>query len=601
MYYIIKFLRKVLLRSPIVVSLFLGRFLGFVFYLNQKKRRVAFRNIKAALPQKEDREIKAIIKRNCQNFGLTIMEFLIYRRLLKYTEVKGWENLSEEGGIFTGIHSGGWEIYNFALVQKIKFAVLAKRQKITSLDKFINEIREEAGLKVAFSLKDMVRFLRMNFILGLVVDHGAESKASFIEFFSHFVPTPSGAVYIAKKFHKKIYPCFGYRRKNFSHVIEIGKPITPNGRDHQEILREINHVYENYIIAHPWEYFWYFKRFKRKKNLEVVILSDGKPGHLKQSQALVSFLKEGNSFVRSKVIEVKSVNRLVRLGLDICALFTTKQCVGCGMCLDILLTREVVRNLKHIYADIIISTGSSVASVNKIVSAYLGAKSVIMMKPNTSLSKYDVVIIPEHDRVSVPNVVNIKGALVYPLGSEEKTQQCKSHFRLTNERKIACFIGGSLTERHDFINNLKIFIEKLKEFSLNKDYKIIISTSRRTPQESEEYLEKELGSFPNTEVIVYANRLNYDFVFEGFCALAEMVFVTSESISMISEIMAFKKPCICVLLEKQSNKHQLFLESVEKEVSFLVKPYNIAEVKPKIPLVFEENKVKIKEAMQKLL
>ncbi|MCK5393481.1 MAG: hypothetical protein KAI91_04025, partial [Candidatus Omnitrophica bacterium] len=61
MYIIAKYLRKIILRLPLLVVFDLGRLIGILFYINTKKRRVAFRNLKLAFPEKSGKEINLIL------------------------------------------------------------------------------------------------------------------------------------------------------------------------------------------------------------------------------------------------------------------------------------------------------------------------------------------------------------------------------------------------------------------------------------------------------------------------------------------------------------------------------------------------------------
>ncbi|HIE36011.1 MAG TPA: hypothetical protein EYP89_02110 [Candidatus Omnitrophica bacterium] len=249
-----------------------------------------------------------------------------------------------------------------------------------------------------------------------------------------------------------------------------------------------------------------------------------------------------------------------------------------------------------------ISTGNDLACINKIFSSYLGAKSVIILRPNLSLSKFDLSIIPEHDRITIDRdkIIKIKGALFYPHRLEEKIKQCRNFFRLSEDKKISLFLGGPLRDKKEFMNNLKIFLKQLKEFSQDKGYKLLITTSRRTPLDIEEYLEKELRDFTNLEVAVYPKKKNYDFVFEGFVMVSEVCLVSSESISMISEIASLKKTPVVVSLEKEEDKHYVFLESMKDDIYVLKPPYLLKEIELKESSIFEENKRRIEEAIKKL-
>lgn len=600
-YYFAKLTQRVLLKAPLWVTFLLGKTIGLFFYYNSRKRRVAFKNIKMAFPQKSNRQLQAILRKSFDHFGLNIVENLIASRIYRYAIIKGEENIVSPGGIFVGIHAGNWEIALSLFAHKHNLSVLAKHQKNKELERFLTELREKGKIHVCFSLKELIRCLRKQHTIGLVIDQGAEKDALAIEFFSHLVPTPKGAVYLAKKFNKKIYPAFCYREKGFCHVNEIGRPIDPSGKEYHEVLTQLNKIYEEYLKKYPWEYFWYYKRFKHKKDRDIVILSDGKLGHLNQSKALLSLLSEERPLIRSRVIEVKYKDKIRRTLADILALFASKHSLIWGKVLPFLVDKTSWKELDSVYADLVISTGSLIAPLNKLFSSYLGAKSAVILHPNTPLRKFDLAIVPEHDRIQADNVVVIKGALFYPFQLEEKVKNCRQFFNLGEEKKISFFVGGPLMDKREFMKSLKVFIPILKDFSLKKGYKILVSTSRRTPLEAEKYLEEELKDFINTEALVIANRNNYDFVFEGFCALADIIFVSSESISMISEAASFNKSCVCVFLEVEDDKRKVFLESMKDGIIFLRKPYVLEEMKPKISLIFDENKKRVKEAVKNLL
>ena len=601
MYYLAKLIRKALLKLPLGVSLFLAQAIGLFLYLNGRKRKVAFRNIKAAFPDKTNRQTHSILKKSFNHFGLTVVEQLIISRIYENVTLKEKEDRYPGGGVFAGIHAGNWELAISYWAHRHKLAVFAQQQKHKGLDNFLNELRREEKVKVCFTLKELIKCVRQDYMIGVVIDHGAEVDALGIEFFSHIVPTPKGAVYLARKFNKKIYTTFCRRQKNFFHSFEVGKPIDVEGRDDKEVLTELNKIYEELLKKYPWEYFWYYKRFKRKINRDILILSDGKPGHLKQAKALLSLLSEESPQTRSKIIEVKYKHWFGRILADIIAFFAGRNCLSCGTCLAHLVDKKTWQELDRAYADIVISAGSFIAPVNKLFSSYLGAKSVTVLRPNIPLRKFDLAVIPEHDRIQDDDAAMIKGALFYPDNLEGKAKDCREFFNLSIDKKVSFFLGGPISERREFVENLKTFIPKLKEFSVNGGYKILISTSRRTPEEAEDYLEEELKGFVNLEALVIANKNNYDFVFEGFGGLADVVFVSSESISMVSEIASLQKPCVCVFLEPEDDKRKVFLGSMKEEISFLRKPYNISSIKLKTSLIFDKNKEVVKKALRKLL
>ena len=595
---LLKYIKKVLNILPKRLLLFLGILIGLYFYLNKRKRRIAFKNIKLAFPEKSNKEIIFILKKSLINFGISIIETLIIPRIIESVELKNLKNI--DNAILLGIHEGSWELYNAVLAYHFRYAIFAQEQPNKKLYKFLEGIRKENNIISCHSLKEFIKYLKNNYIVGLSFDHGADKDSFYVEFFGHLVPTPKGAVYLAKKYNIKIYAGFGHRVSGFKHILEFSPPLEPN-LDEEELLLKLNKIYEEYIRKYPSEYFWLYKRFKRKKDLEVLVLSDKKKGHLRQSEAFIKFLSEEKSEVRVKSINIEYKKPFFKILADFCCIFSGKHCFGCTMCLRFILKKDVYKELQKVYADIVLSTGSFCASLNRIFSFSLDAKSISILRPNVGLSKFDLIILPEHDRVNLSNIVNIKGALYYPYDLEKKAFICKDFFKLSDNKKISLFLGGPLYDEDGFLKNLKDFVYKFKEFSIKNNYKLLISTSRRTPKNIEEYIEKEFLDFVNTEAVVFTNRQNYDFVFEGFIYFSKFVFVSSESISMISEILSLKKPCVCLSFERLFGKYINFLESIKDKVNFLEAPFSINNIEPKISNLFEENKKVIISAIKKFL
>ena len=601
MYSLTKFIKKVLMVLPLPMVGVIGTVLGWTLSLNIRKRSVVLRNVKAVFPEKNAVEVEKICRRSFYNFGMNIMEMFIFERIIDKVAIKGTDQMCSGSNVMVGIHAGNWEIYNAAFSRQLPLAVIAKKQKNPGVDKFINEIRSSNGVRVSFSLKEIIKHIKDNHNVGLVIDHGAEDKATCVEFFSYLVPTPGGAVQLALKFNRPIYVSFGYRTVGFSHILEISGPLETKGKNEAQILREINCFYEEKLRRHPGEYLWQYKRFKHKITRDVLIISDGKAGHLKQSQAFLRMLSEENYVIRGKVVEINYQNSFCRFLSEVFAVIAWRNCPTYANILKLLLDKKSIKNLDNVYADIVISTGTIAAPVNRIVASSWGAKSVAILKPNIPLRYFDLVILPAHDRVEYKNVVIIKGALSYPVNIEGNMNECRKTFGLDENKKIALFVGGPLSDTLKFTANFKLFVNQFVRFARAGGYKILISTSRRTPKDIEKYLSDTVRGNDVTAAEVYPNKNNYPFVFDGFCGLSDMVFVTSDSISMNSEIVAIGKPCVTVFLENPTDKLQVFFESISADINNLNYPYELAGIAPCRPKLFEYNRKIIKSAIQKII
>lgn len=600
LYRTVKMLRTLLMRSPLWLCLLVGRFIGLILYASPRRRFFAFKNIKSVFPGESNKNLRRIIYRSFINMGLSVVELMIAPRIFKYIQARGLENLSPRGGIVVAVHEGSWELFNAFLAQNADYAILAREQKAKGLDFILNELRSEYKINVCFSLKGLIRHIRQKHYVGMVVDHGAEDGAVIVKFFSHFVPAPGGAVYLAKKFGLALFPCFGRRVSGFNHVAWVMPPVDPGKRSEAEVLQELNVIYEEQLRKYPAEYLWHYKRFKKKRDLDIVILNDGKTGHLKQSLAFLAFLRKRDYYIRHKIVDVRFKHPRARNLADFFALFMGKRSTSAEACLKWSLAAPVYQELAVSYADVVISAGSFLASVNKMFSASVGAKSVAILRPNIPLYKFDVAIMPEHDRVGSESTIKIKGALCYPTDVEDKVRRCREFFKLGPDKKIAVFIGGVLSDRKEFMINLRLFCRQLKTFSQKDGYKLLISTSRRTPEEADALVKEFFYKCDNVEALVFSNQDNHDFVFDGFVSLADIAFISGESISMLSEAASLQKPCAAVSFEKNEGKHKVFLEMVSADIPLLQAPYDFSGMKFKPSTIFQENSKILEEAIARL-
>ena len=119
-------------------------------------------------------------------------------------------------------------------------------------------------------------------------------------------------------------------------------------REYRKLPKQINCLLESYIRRYPQEYFWFYKIWKYSPFRKVVVLSDGKAGHLRQAQAVVNTVvsrPEGRGWASdspghcqpsavSQMIEIKFKNKFLKslaqaakaLGLDLWEVCLEKDC-----------------------------------------------------------------------------------------------------------------------------------------------------------------------------------------------------------------------------------------------------------------------------------
>lgn len=234
------------------------------------------------------------------------------------------------------------------------------------------------------------------------------------------------------------------------------------------------------------------------KKINVLIVSDGKRGHEKQSECLVQALQ--------KFLNIQHYKQKPSL-------------------LKLLTNRMYSLFKKNIYAknyDLIIGAGHQTHLSMILSKIFYGGRTVVIMNPSLPLSWFDLCLIPRHDGV------NEKSGVILTDGALNNILNEKKHIH----RRALIVIGGE--SKHIKWNNdyvAKKVDEILKQFPAMR-FKIV--TSRRTPKDFVEFLNKSLKT--DIPIIEYSKVDKYWFTEE--IKLSEHCWVTEDSISMIYELIA---------------------------------------------------------------
>ncbi len=629
---------KILMLFPLRVVIFFGKVLGTIaFYIDKRHKDIAYKNLRLALAgEKTIPELKRILKRNFQNFGMNLVEILMVPKIDKnyvdrYIEIEGRQNLEaairqKKGIILLGIHMGNWEIY-FTIVGILGYplSILVEEQiRNPLLDKFLNQLRQSKGVKVLKAntqMREILELLKENKIIGLVADHGIKEGIS-VDFFGRKTRTPTLAIRLALRFDMPLLPCCIRREKGMRHQFVIApaldlKKTADLDKDIAYNLTTINKIFEEYIRQYPCEYLWSYKRFKYNQDREILLLTDGKAGHLRQMEACLKLIqdlaREKNLEIKVKQIKVEFKNRLSKALQSLSVGLARKSCCrGCLWCLKKFLTKESFSTLTSSYADIVVSCGSSLSGVNFVISAENQAKSVVIMRPGfLSTKRFNLAIIPRHDYPAKrKNVVVTDGALniIDEEYLKEKSLRLKSQIKIQKELILGLLIGGNSLNFHLDFELISVLIKQIKSFLESQDAEILITTSRRTPKNIEELLKKEFFDYPRCPLLVIANEKNIPDAVAGISGLSEILIVSPESISMISEAASSGRYVVVFRQEEGlKERHRRFLDYLTQHGYIYLKAVNqihslLEEIFLKKPAVnILEDRLKVRKALERLL
>ena len=273
---------------------------------------------------------------------------------------------------------------------------------------------------------------------------------------------------------------------------------------------------------------------------KVLIISDGKPGHLNQS---IAFCKiKGIDY---DILEVKFKSKFYK-GLSYIfdrINFFTK-----------LLFKEVEIFSLELY-DAIVSSGSATYYFNKVVAKKYNKKSIALMLPKSyKYTDFYYIIAQEHDNPPV-----LDNVLVIPLNLSYTVS--KGYIQKDETKKsLAIIIGGDNTV---FSMNKIAIKEKLDEiFQKYPTYLKYVTTSRRTSFEIETLVDEYNFDYK----LIYSKEPNINPIGD-FIDICDEFFITIDSTSMLSEVRANSDARINIIeleSKKQNTKYHKLANIVKK-------------------------------------
>lgn len=612
-YILVRFLNLICHVIPTTLALRIGRRLGIIVYwINSDRRRIGYQNMRAAFCKKKSpRQIKRMLKSMYARMAETFAEVLCFTKvndkyIERYIKIENNENFwkahkENKGVILLTAHFGNWELSG--IVSSLKgfpLYVLAREQSMKRLNELINRLRESKGLKVVrkgITTRYIVKALHECKMIGMVTDQDAGKDGVITEFFGRPVSTASGPYRFASRTGAVILPAFMVRIKGPYHRLVIEKPVNIEKQDNNLLpfIQRYNNLLQSYVSKYYDQWLWLHRRWKSTPLKKIVILSDGKVGHLNQSLSLAESFKryrQANGInednVQVEIIEVRFKNRFLKALMNITSIFSGPWCQGCLGCLRFALRKSSYEKLAHTYADVVISTGFSLAGVNSVYKFENNAKNAVCMKPgNLGFRKFDMVVLPRHDvhksirRKNViitdtsPNIINnnyLEKAKIAVSGMIKK-----EHARI-----LGVLLGGDNTDFEYTQRDISEVISQILDASNRIGADILFTTSRRTAPIIENIVKEKMAKEARCKFLVIANERNIPHAVGGILALSDIIVVSGESTSMVSEaVSSGKRIAVFKGRKKKSgvSKHEVFLDRLlDAGYLEIAEPENLSDI-----------------------
>jgi len=282
----ITLIRKLSRKSAIRLMRFSG---NIAYLLAVSERKKAIRHLSMAFGDaKSEAEIKHIARKVFIHLGIAAADMIrlpIYIKqgiLNQLVTAEGFHHIKNalskgKGVIVLTGHFGNWELGGAWLAQNgIPFTVVGTPLYDPRLDEIIVSGRNQAGYKnIARSkgTRDIIRSLRKNYALALLIDLDTKVEGVFVNFFNRPAHTATGPVILSQKYGSPIVPVFIHLCNDLTYCVSFSKELdlVNTGNTKKDLITNVQKCsdeYEKVIRQYPEQWIWMHKRWKKKpKNI----------------------------------------------------------------------------------------------------------------------------------------------------------------------------------------------------------------------------------------------------------------------------------------------------------------------------------------------
>jgi len=296
------------------------------------------------------------------------------------------------------------------------------------------------------------------------------------------------------------------------------------------------------------------------KNFVIWVLADDRAGNYSQALGLAEAVLEKLKDKLSAELKIKKIN------YNFLARLPNFFKIDGMMCIDEASRKSLLKSVDA--PNLIISAGRKTAPIAAFLRNYYhNSKPFIVqiMHPNFSFDKFDLVVLPNHDRFfnnKHNNVVRINGALtrINQQLLQTEYQKFASQFDKTKQPRIALLVGGSSKRAKFSLEIARNLGEIVARITNNMQAHLLVLNSRRTEDDITETLDKNLKC---SKTFFKWQKDNWQNPYFAVLQAADFIIATGDSISMCSEICSLGKP-IYIFNPKQicSAKHLRFHQNL---------------------------------------
>lgn len=218
------------------------------------------------------------------------------------------------------------------------------------------------------------------------------------------------------------------------------------------------------------------------------------------------------------------------------------------------------RSLPRPWPDLLIGAGRRaapiVAAMKKIEPSIYAVQ---ILDPQMPARSFDMVVVPDHDRLEGPNVVRVLGSMtrLSPVRLREEGKFWHQRLALLHRPRVAVLLGGPSDSARWAAEDRTQLADRLLELA-KAGAGLMITPSRRTPRE---LLDEIRAALSGRIFWIWDGKGENPYF--GMLGLAEAFVVTADSVNMVSEATSTGKPVHVAEVSGLSPKIRRFHASLE--------------------------------------
>lgn len=275
---------------PLRAASWLGERLGLLaFVLLGAQRKKALASLSTAYPEKTKDERLRLARESFVHLGRSALEMVCIKQFdARRHELVEWVPSARaamdsalakgKGVVFVTGHVGNWELLaRYVALENYPAAVIGKETSDPRTTQWLERFRASGKLRVIWrgsqgAAKQMLRALKGNSILGLLIDQDTKVQSVWVPFFGKPAKTPRAAADLALR--TGAVPMLGFctRVGPLRYRItmqEIAVPAFQGEAAVTALTAELTRGIEAQVRAHPEQWVWIHQRWKSPPEMIV--------------------------------------------------------------------------------------------------------------------------------------------------------------------------------------------------------------------------------------------------------------------------------------------------------------------------------------------